>query len=1538
MSNSTERMDDGQGTARMDAGTARMDGSQGASQAGGGTVFANGQTVVLNGNNCVIESLISMGSGEADVYKIQIDGKPYALKHYKPNTPLSDTAKKLLTKIRDNPKDRVVKIFDFGSHNGRDFEIMEYAEGGTLGEYVKKNGAIRDNRLKDVVKQINEGLRQLHGYYKAIYQDLKPENIFFRDAQKSSLVLADFGISSVMQDGSEEVEVTASNTDLYGAPELARKGNNPTVAVCPAVDYFAMGITMYELWLGKQPFLDIKATTRERRIRNKDVDFPMDMPDDCKTLIQGLLDPNDKDRMGNEHIQKWLKGEALTPNTVKPDTVTGAVYKPLKFGNEFASSPKEMAALMEKYHDVGKDSLYDEIITEWLKEAGDLMLRSEIKNVISQYGEDRNAGLTSAIYTLDPERPFVSRAGKTCKSGEEIAEAIIADSAHYMDELKNPNASLYIYIAVTGGSQGKEVADTFCKYFKEYSPNRALTLISLKLQSDDGINIGSKRYLNTDELAQEKDGAQIALVKKAVKEKDSQLLVWLSDIYGDYFKSTEEFGKQSTPDQFFLLGLLPFLKFEELTGSNGEAALQDLINFYPGRSDLFEAYVAQGLPLKGQILASPVKKTPVGYVVHNFDDLCSTHGADTVFDLISRLHKLGADINEYSGDGTCPFMNAIGKDDKLARLLLELGADGDFVSQAGTVCKCGEDIADVLMAESNYYKEHLKDPNTNLYLYFEATEGPDGKEFAQTCLKYFKLYSPEHALALVYIQLQSDLGITIGSKHYTSPDELTQEKDKTQIDLLKKAITEKDSLLLVWLTGKYEGIFDSTDAYGKLTIPNQFFLLGLLPFLSYKELAGVNWEQSALSHLQFLIDNVPRRSELFEAYVRQGLPLKGQILDSLKKTAIDYVVCNFNYLEKHGTDTVFNLIRLLCKLGADINENSSDGKCPLVNTIESNNVNLVNLLLELGADSNLQRELLEREDEYNSLVQLKNKAKTEKEYQDLAGRFRAMNGYKNTIELANECENKYHTLKNRREERKREKLKKLVVAVIVMLIIAGICVFSLDRHNRKSSLYGQATAALSEGEYKTAVNTFQSLGGFRDAKDKLLQIAETFLSAGDRETAVGILQALGDYSAAKEKLLQIAETFLSAGDNKTAIGILQAMGNYSAAKDKLLQLAEAALSEDDRETAIGIFQVLGSSSDVKMKLSQVTLEKALSEGDYETAVNAFEAMNGSGGKVILLQTAAEKTESGNEGAINSFKSLTEALDLISQNARSGGNYMIILKKNQKILPATLDYDGKQVTITLKASEGSGMPKVRFKKTFDSGALFTVKEGVTFVLEDGVDFQGGKLFTDTLVNIDGGNFIMNGGALSDSNGSFGLDINSGTFTMNGGKITGNGHKIFSYYGAGVNMNGGTFIMNNGEISKNGGTGGTGGVSMNGGTFTMTGGTISGNDGISQTGGVTVRGDATFNMRGGTISGNTGNGVYVSYTIDKEKAVFTKSGGIIYGSDAPEGQANIPAVKISRGELTGGSNVRWGNNEDVRNTTADESTALDSSKRGKAGGWE
>jgi hypothetical protein len=233
--------------------------------------------------------------------------------------------------------------------------------------------------------------------------------------------------------------------------------------------------------------------------------------------------------------------------------------------------------------------------------------------------------------------------------------------------------------------------------------------------------------------------------------------------------------------------------------------------------------------------------------------------------------------------------------------------------------------------------------------------------------------------------------------------------------------------------------------------------------------------------------------------------------------------------------------------------------------------------------------------------------------------------------------------------------------------------------------------------------------------------------------------------------------------------------------------------------------------------------------------------------------------------------LYDALDWIILNAQNNGNYTIVLDRDQAITYTNLDYSNKTVTVSLKST--GGQRTVSFEVNSPSYPLFTVSPGVTFILEDGVVLSGENVSysAKNLVRIAGGRFIMNGGTLRDNETSA-VYVESGDFTMNGGIISGNSATT----GGGVYVQVGTFTMQNGVISGNTARDG-GGVYVNiGGTFTKSG-----------------------------------------------------SGGIIYGSNAPEEQANKAyfghAVYSSYGQR-------------IRNTTARISTALDPSKSGAAGGWE
>jgi len=76
----------------------------------------------------------------------------------------------------------------------------------------------------------------------------------------------------------------------------------------------------------------------------------------------------------------------------------------------------------------------------------------------------------------------------------------------------------------------------------------------------------------------------------------------------------------------------------------------------------------------------------------------------------------------------------------------------------------------------------------------------------------------------------------------------------------------------------------------------------------------------------------------------------------------------------------------------------------------------------------LQQEEQERQEQYDRLVQAKNRA-SEFEFPRLAAQFRAMNGYKDSVKLADECEKKYRSLKERHEEAERKAGSRMALSI-----------------------------------------------------------------------------------------------------------------------------------------------------------------------------------------------------------------------------------------------------------------------------------------------------------------------------------------------------------------------------------------------------------------------------------------------------------------------------------------------------------------------------
>ena len=244
--------------------------------------------------------------------------------------------------------------------------------------------------------------------------------------------------------------------------------------------------------------------------------------------------------------------------------------------------------------------------------------------------------------------------------------------------------------------------------------------------------------------------------------------------------------------------------------------------------------------------------------------------------------------------------------------------------------------------------------------------------------------------------------------------------------------------------------------------------------------------------------------------------------------------------------------------------------------------------------------------------------------------------------------------------------------------------------------------------------------------------------------------------------------------------------------------------------------------------------------------------------------------------------LASRIEQIQDDQQSGRVY-IELSEDEIVLPQLLLFDVTPVTIVLR---GDGDITVRLVPWFPS-SLFSIHNGVTLELHDGITLQGVDGNHSALVVVAGG----------------------GTLIMNdGASITGNSNQ---WNGGGVSVNpNGHFIMNGGEIFGNS-AGDGGGVHNDDGTFTMHGGRIHGNHATFLGGGVANTGDGIFQMSGGVIYGsddgaplmNTNNrgSASLSMSLANRAHFGTRSNGVFTQRGSfPSTDINT-TIRVINGEL-------------------------------------
>jgi len=245
---------------------------------------------------------------------------------------------KVLQKMRHN---NIVLCYGGGRKGAQKFYAMEYVDGGSMAELIRKKGRLTWEETIDYSLQLCAALEHAHDHG-VVHRDLKPANLFL--TKKGTLKLGDFGLART----NDATQLTAAGktmgTFAYMSPEQIC-GKPP---ISHKTDLYAMGCVMFEMLTGKPPFMSDNPATlfhmhlseQPPRVRAENMDCPIWLESVVQDLLAKPVDNRPLDalavatqlEMVREKVAKqtsMLENQATEKATVAGGDIDTAVAKGL---------------------------------------------------------------------------------------------------------------------------------------------------------------------------------------------------------------------------------------------------------------------------------------------------------------------------------------------------------------------------------------------------------------------------------------------------------------------------------------------------------------------------------------------------------------------------------------------------------------------------------------------------------------------------------------------------------------------------------------------------------------------------------------------------------------------------------------------------------------------------------------------------------------------------------------------------------------------------------------------------------------------------------------------------------------------------------------------------------------------------------------------------------------------------------------------------------------------------------------------------------
>jgi serine/threonine protein kinase len=200
----------------------------------------------------------------------------------------------------------VASVLHLGRTGNSYFYAMEFVEGETLENLIKRSGRLDVKLALEIATQVAAGLAAVHEQ-NLIHRDIKPTNIMvkLKEEQGVTAKIIDLGLAKTLDESASEAGISSPGA-FVGTPEFASPEQFAGVSVDIRSDLYSLGVTLWVMVTGQTPF---RGPSAEVMYQHQHAPLPLeqlkDAPQPVVVLLEKLLekDPTQRFRTPNELLK-----------------------------------------------------------------------------------------------------------------------------------------------------------------------------------------------------------------------------------------------------------------------------------------------------------------------------------------------------------------------------------------------------------------------------------------------------------------------------------------------------------------------------------------------------------------------------------------------------------------------------------------------------------------------------------------------------------------------------------------------------------------------------------------------------------------------------------------------------------------------------------------------------------------------------------------------------------------------------------------------------------------------------------------------------------------------------------------------------------------------------------------------------------------------------------------------------------------------------------------------------------------------------------